>query len=141
MDLDYNNKLKAIMAKHNTDVWNDDCKNDPEYAELSNYLFHGEEMKRETERAFNESLKEPKNYNATNWVDKKVIRTEKLKDGRTRNWLTAHTEPNRKARRIPKNAGNILNQRRQTSGRGIPHRVLTKMSYFHLQIAAKTGRL
>jgi hypothetical protein len=32
MDLEYNAKLEAIMKRHNTDVWNDDCANDPEYS-------------------------------------------------------------------------------------------------------------
>lgn len=34
MDIEYNNKLLAIMNKHNTDIWNDDCKNDPDYHAL-----------------------------------------------------------------------------------------------------------
>lgn len=35
MDLAYNDKLKAIMEKHNTDKWNEDCDNDPEYIRLT----------------------------------------------------------------------------------------------------------
>lgn len=32
MDSQYNEKLKAIMRKHNTDKWNSDCANDPDYS-------------------------------------------------------------------------------------------------------------
>lgn len=39
MDTEYNNKLKSIMERHGTDVWNANCENDPEYGRLHQERF------------------------------------------------------------------------------------------------------
>lgn len=49
MDIEYDNKLKAIMTKHNTGVWNNDCKNDPDYAKAMSDKY-GTDMYIDTDR-------------------------------------------------------------------------------------------
>ncbi len=58
MNTEYNEKLKAIMKKHNTEVWNNACEHDPAYADAQKQQF-GELLYGEPKRVRQNKPKKP----------------------------------------------------------------------------------
>ncbi len=120
MDLEYNAKLEAIMKRHNTDVWNEDCANDPEYQKL---MFGG--------RDYNE-------YSDTVEAEADV---ETLKRQAAKRWDNQATDKNRRQRRAEARINDkpVNNNRKQTKARK-GNRLYLKMAAFAMSVTDKIMR-